>query len=80
MNLSSESLDLSSLKYGLHQSFVDKNNYIKQNVAIEMESLAVRLDKYVNVPMKETFPDFLRSFTNIISDNIYSEKDNSKFT
>ena len=42
-----------------------------------MESLADRLDKYVNVSMRETFPEFLRSFTNIISNNIYSEKDNT---
>ena len=77
LNLSSESLDLSSLKYGLHQSFVDENKYVKRNVAAEMESIAVRLDKYVDVSMKETFDEFLRSFTNIISNNIYSEKDNT---
>ena len=37
--------------------------------------VAVRLSKYVNVSMKETYHEFLRSFTNIISNNIYSEKD-----
>ena len=77
LNLSSESLNLSSLKYGLHQSFVDENKYVKRNVAAEMESIAVRLDKYVDVSMKETFDEFLRSFTTIISNNIYSEKDNT---
>ena len=41
-----------------------------------MECVAVRLDKYVNVSMKETFHEFLRSSTKIISNNIYSEKDN----
>ena len=75
LNLSSESLDLSSLKYGLHQSFVDKSKYVKQNVAVEMESVAVRLDKYVDVSMMETFHDFLRSTD--ISNNIYLEKDNT---
>ena len=75
MNLSSESLDLSSLKYGLHQSFVDKNKYVKRNVAAEMESIAVRLDKYVDISRKETFHELLRSSANIISNNIYSEKD-----
>ena len=74
MNLSSESLDLSSLKYGLHQSLVDKNKYVKRNFAVEMESIAVRLDKYVDASMKETFYEFLRS-TN--SSNIYSEKDST---
>ena len=75
LNLSSESLDLSSLKYGLHQSFVDKSKYVKQNVAVEMESVAVRLDKYVDVSMMETFHDFLRSTD--ISNNIYLENDNA---
>ena len=77
LNLSSESLDLSSLKYGLHQSFVDKNKYVKRNVAVGMESIAVRLDKYVDISRKETFHEFLKSSTNIISNNIYSERDNT---
>ena len=77
LNLSSASLDLSLLKYGLHQSFVDKHKYVKRNVAVEMESVALRLDNYVDVSMKETFHEFLRSSTNIISNNIYSEKDNT---
>ena len=42
-----------------------------------MESVALRLDNYVDVSMKETFHEFLRSSTNIISNNIYSEKDNT---
>ena len=65
------------LKYGLHQSFVDKSKYVKRNVAVERESIAVRLYKYVDVSMKETFHEFLRSSTNIIRNNIYSEKDNT---
>ena len=77
LNLSSASLDLSSLKYGLHQSFVDKRKYVKPNVAVDMESVALRLDNYVDVSMKETFHECLRSYTNIISNNVYSEKDNT---
>ena len=76
LNLLSASLDLSLLKYGLHQSFVDKYKYVKRNDAVEMESVALRLDN-VDVSMKETFHEFLRSSTNIISNNIYSEKDNT---
>ena len=76
LNLSSAFLDLSSLKYGLHQSFVDKHKYVKRNVALEMESVALRLHNYVDVSMKETFHEFLRSSTNM-SNNIYSEKDNT---
>ena len=29
LNFSSDSLDLPSLKYGLHNSFVEKNKYVK---------------------------------------------------
>ena len=42
-----------------------------------MESVALRLDNYVDFSMKETFHEFLRSSTIIISNNIYSEKDNT---
>ena len=42
-----------------------------------MESIAFRLDNYVDVSMKETFHEFFRSSRNIISNNIYSEKDNT---
>ena len=42
-----------------------------------MESVAVRLDKYVDASMKETFYTFLSSSTNIISNNIYSEEDST---
>ena len=42
-----------------------------------METVAVRLDKHVDISMKETFHEFLRSSTNIISNNIYSEKYNT---
>ena len=42
-----------------------------------MESVAIRLGKYVDVSMKETFYEFLSSSTNIINNNIYPEKDNT---
>ena len=54
-NLKSELLNLPSLKHGLDQSFIDKDNYVKRNFAVEMESLVVRLDKHVNVSMKKNF-------------------------
>lgn len=42
-----------------------------------MGYVAVRLDKQFDVSLKETFHKFFRSFTNIISNNIYSEKDST---
>ena len=42
-----------------------------------MASVAVRLDKYIDASMKETFHEYLRFSTNIISNNKYSGKDNT---
>ena len=43
---------------------------------MEIASVAVRLDKYIDASMTETFHEYLRS-TNITSNNIYSGKDNT---
>ena len=59
MTLSSEFLHLSS-KYGLQHSFVDQNKFVKQNIAVEMESVAVRSSKYIDVFMIETIHEFFR--------------------
>ena len=73
LNLSPASLDLSLLKYGLHQSSVDKHKYVKRNIAVEMESIALWLDNYVDFSMKETFHEFLKPSTNIISNKIMTK-------
>ena len=59
------------------KNILNERKYVKRSVAVEIESVALRLDNYVDVSMKETFHDFLRLSTNIISNNIYSEKDNT---
>ena len=43
----------------------------------DKQSVAVRFDKYVDVSMIKTFHEFLRSSTNILSNNMYSEIDNT---
>ena len=40
INLSSHGLDTKPLQYGLHQSFTDKNKFVKRNATVELESLA----------------------------------------
>ena len=75
INLSSEDLDTKPLKYGLHHSFTDKNKYVKRNIAVELESLATSLDKFINHSLKEFFHEYLRSSTNVLAKNIYSDKD-----
>ena len=64
-----------SVKYGLHQSFTDKNQFVKRNVALELESLAASLDHYVERSHKEAFHEYLHSCTNTITKNIYTNKD-----
>ena len=74
-NLSSEDLDTKPLKYGLHHSFTNKNKYVKRNIAVELESLATSLEKFVDQSLKEFFHEYLRSSTNVLVKNIYSDKD-----
>ena len=72
INLSSHEIKTEGLKYGLHHSFVDKNKYVKQNIAVELEYLANRVNGQV-----EDFHNFLHSSVNIISSNIFSSKDDT---
>ena len=55
INLSSQVLDTKPLKYGLHQSFTDKNRFVKRNAAVELEALAASQDHYVEQSDKEAF-------------------------
>ena len=77
VNLSSYELDVSGLEYGLHQSFTDKNRHIKRNLAVEFEALSWKLDPFIKEGSKENFHEYLRSVTNIISNNVYQDKDNT---
>ena len=47
VNLSSYELDVSGLRYGLHQSFTDKNRPIKRNLAVKFEALSSKLDPFI---------------------------------
>ena len=76
-NLSSYEIDESSLREGLSHSFVDKNKFIKRNIAVEMEHLAICVDVCVNSGVKEDFHEFLRGHTIKFTQNIYHSKDNT---
>ena len=65
------------LKYGLHQSFIDKNGHIKRNLAVEFEAFPPKLDPFIKEDSKENFHEYLRSVTNIISNKVYRDKDNT---
>ena len=43
------------------QCFVDKNKYIKKDVAVEFETLCSSVDKNISSDDKENFHEFLRS-------------------
>ena len=77
LNLLTENINTTPLRYGLHHSFTDKNKYIKRNVAVEIETLARFLDPHVPHREKEYFHEYLRSATNIIIKNVYSDVDNT---
>ena len=62
-NLSSFEQDTTCLQNGLNHSFVDKNKFIKRDLAVEMESLASYVDKDVIPEQKEEFHEFLRANT-----------------
>ena len=67
LNLSTENINTTPLRYGLHHSFTDKNKYVKKNVAVELETLAGFLDPHVTHREKESFHEYLRSATIIIT-------------
>ena len=78
INLSSaQSIDISPLEHGLKQCFVDKNKYIKKDIAVEFETLCNSVDKDISPDDKENFHEFLRSATNTFTQNVYRTKDST---
>ena len=67
LNLSTENINTTPLRYGLHHSFTDKNKYVKINVAVVLETSAGFLDPHVTHREKESFHEYLRSATIIIT-------------
>ena len=63
------------LKLGLEHCFVDKNKYVKRNLANSFESLADKVNKGTKEENKEKLHELLRSYTDIFSNNIYKTRD-----
>ena len=76
-NLSGFDVDTSCFSKGLRHSFTDKNRFVKRNVAVELEQLAVRVDSNVPSEKKEEFHEFLRSCTDKFAKNVYQDKDDT---
>ena len=77
VNSSTENLDTAPLRYGLNHSYVNEHENVKRNVATELESLSINLEKYINPSSKEKYHEYLRAATNIIAKNIYNDHDNT---
>ena len=76
INLSSEDLNLDCLKYGLQHSFINKNKFVREELAAEFELFAEKADKMVDNEKREEFHEYLRKQTDTLSQNIYFSKDN----
>ena len=76
INLSSlQSIDILPLEHGLKQCFVEKNKYIKKDIAVEFKTLCSSVDKNISPEDKENFHEFLRSATSTFTQSVYRTKD-----
>ena len=76
-NLSNFTLDTSCFHVGLHHCFTDKNRFVKRNVAVELEHVAICVNESVPSEEREQLHEFLRNYTNKFSENIHRDKDNT---
>ena len=57
-DLSGYDIDTKFFNKGLKHSFTDKNRYVKRNIAVEFELLAIRVGSNVSAENKENFTSF----------------------
>ena len=53
-----QSIDISPLEHGLKQCFIDKNKYIKKDIAVEFETLCSSVDKDIYQMIRKIFLNF----------------------
>ena len=70
-----QSIDISLLEYGSKRCFLDKNKYIKKDIAGEPETLCSSVNKDISPDNQENFHEFLRSVTIAFTQNVYRIKD-----
>ena len=51
--ISTENINTVSLRYGLHNSFIDKSKYVKRNVSVELKILVRVFDAQVTYTEKK---------------------------
>ena len=68
-------IDISLSEHGLKQCFVDKNKYIKKDIAVEFEILCCSVEKDILPDDKENFHEFLSQLhTHLL---VYRTKDST---
>ena len=77
ISLSSFEINSELLNFGLKHCFVNKSKHTKRNVAVELESLASKIDCTIDSSEKENVNEYLRSWTNKFTENIHCTKDNT---
>ena len=71
----SNDIECKELEMGLEYSFVDKNECLKQQLAVTMETVSHSATKYVEDKKVEDSHEFLRTYTDIFTKNIYATRD-----
>ena len=69
--------EASQFKLDLEYSFIDKNKYIKKNLAANFESLADKATESLESCKCEGFHELLRANVDIFTKNIYETRDNT---
>ena len=64
-------------KRGLEYSLIDKNKYIKKNLAANFESLVDKVTENLESFKREDFHELLRAFVDIFTKSIYATRDNT---
>ena len=59
----------------MEHSFVDKNKFVKRDIAVEFENLLTKIDDAIPITEKENAYEFLRASTTNVSQNIFRCKD-----
>ena len=68
-------IECKELEMGLEYSFVDKGKRLKQQLAVNMETITNSAIKCVEDNKVQDFHEFLRACTNIFTKNIFATKD-----
>ena len=69
-------MDTCCFDFSLNHSFTDKNRFVKGNVAVELEHIAICVNEKESVQSvkREEFHEFLRNSTFTFAKNIYRDK------